>query len=78
MLAQKFDETSTKSCVSVVLAALNDLCGQVAIKLAQEERQEVFEKIRDPTDLPFISTVFKVCFMLTSCPSINYVYAHSY
>ncbi|KAL3766104.1 hypothetical protein ACHAWO_006132 [Cyclotella atomus] len=59
VLAQKFDETSTKSCVSVVLAALNDLCGQVAIKLAQEERQEVFEKIRDTTDLPFISTVFK-------------------
>lgn len=59
MVVQKFDETSTKSNLSIILAAVNELCGQIALHLPQEEREEVFQRIKEETDLNYISMVFK-------------------
>ena len=58
VVQKKFDETS-RNCFSVILSAIDDLAAQLVLKLPQEERDDLYTRIKDGTDLPFISTVFK-------------------
>ncbi|KAL3795134.1 hypothetical protein HJC23_007362 [Cyclotella cryptica] len=57
LVVQKFDETPTQSPLSVVLSALNDLCGMIVEKKNQDELRELYENITNSTNLALLSRV---------------------
>ena len=70
VVVKKFDETS-RNRFSVILSAIDDLAAQLVLKLPQEERDDLFTRIKDGTDLPFISTVFKNLSRMDSSDAAN-------
>jgi predicted ATPase len=56
-VVQKFDETKSQSPLSVVLSALNDLCGLIVEKHSHEELRDLHENIKDGTNLTLLSRV---------------------
>ncbi|KAL3787768.1 hypothetical protein HJC23_009819 [Cyclotella cryptica] len=56
-VVQKFDETQSQSPLSVVLSALNDLCGLIVEKHSREELRDLYNSIKDQTNLTLLSRV---------------------
>ncbi|KAL3801671.1 hypothetical protein HJC23_013176 [Cyclotella cryptica] len=54
---KQFDEKKSESPLSVVLSALNDLCGLIVEKNSREELRDLYENIKGGTNLTLMSRV---------------------
>ncbi|KAL7484241.1 hypothetical protein ACHAW6_009888, partial [Cyclotella cf. meneghiniana] len=57
IVVRKFDETKNQSPLFVVLSALNDLCGLIVEKHSHEELRDLYDNIKDGTNLALLSRV---------------------
>eukprot|EP00804_Cyclotella_cryptica_P005176 CCRYP_014234-RA/>CCRYP_014234-RA protein AED:0.05 eAED:0.05 QI:231/0.75/0.4/1/0.75/0.6/5/82/1366 len=69
-VVQKFDETKSLSPLSVVLSALNDLCGLTVEKHSREELRDLYDSIKDQTNLTLLSRVLPNILRMNSSDTV--------